>query len=148
MKDGRFWRRGAGEFIGYTITVTFLLYILILGLSAMILFRNIRLLTQSAQKAARECVTAHSLADAGKIAQMEADKALQGRTGVSDIRASVTPAAFSGNEWKKGSYIYVRVSAYIATMDPLTSGTRDCVVMIMVEHEEDEEEDPRLAEGG
>lgn len=148
MERCRFWKRGAGEFIGYTVTVTFLVYILILGLSAMILFHNIRLLEQCAQRAARECVTAHNLAGAQRIAQLEAEKVLQNHTGVSDIRTSVTMAPISGTEWKKGSYIYVAVSAYLSTMDPLTSGRRDCVVMIMVEHEEDDEEDQRLREGG
>lgn len=128
------WKTGAGELIGYTVSMVFLCYLLIIIIGFMILNTNYSALENVSSVIARDVVVCTSLEDARMLAQSEAERYLQQYDSISEVKAEVDYTAGSDNDWLKGNFVTVTISGYIRTCEPFTSGKRYSVATVMIEN--------------
>ncbi len=129
------WRKGAGTFIGYTIAAIGLTYFLILIIGFSILNNAYEGMEDAAFLIGRDVVTCESLEEAQEKAQDEA-KTLLGHYGClkkDSIIAYVEYAPGSEEKWMKGNFIKIYLEAKVKTNEPITSGTKSCSSMFMIE---------------
>lgn len=128
------WKKGAGELIGYTVSMVFLCYLLIIIIGFMILNTNYSALENVSSVIARDAVVCTSLEEARTLAQREAETYLEPYDSITHVKAEVEYAAGSNNEWLKGNFITVTISGYIRTCEPFTSGNRYSATTVMIEN--------------
>jgi len=131
------WQKGAGEFIGFSITVVFLIYLFILIVSFCIAQTASEEIENAVAVISRDIVTCESIKEAQEQAQKEAELFLGKANTIpsESIKAYVEYSPGSPQKWTKGSFVDVYISAKIKTNEPLTSRTKEVRAMVMVETE-------------
>lgn len=130
------WRRGGGEFVGYSISMVFLSYLFILIISFMILNSAMGTIENASALISRDIVSCSSLEDAQERAQKDAEAYLKqcGNIKSDSIKAEVGYAAGSDTDWQKGNFLEVTISGYVKTCEPFTSGVKISTATIMIEN--------------
>lgn len=130
------WKKGGGEYIGYSISMVLLSYLFILIISFMILNSAMGTIENASALISRDIVTCSSLDEAREKAQKEAEQYLSqcGNIQSDSIRADVGYAAGSDTEWEKGNFLEVTITGYVQTCEPFTSGNKVSSATIMIEN--------------
>lgn len=126
------FKRGAGEFIGFTITSIFLITLLILFVSFSTLENGLTALENCTDIVARDVVVVKDLSAARKQAQAQASEMLKAYKNCSNVKTKVTYAP-GCDTWEKGAFIRVSVSAKVKTYDPFTTSKHTYSTLVMVE---------------
>lgn len=128
-------RKGSGGMLEYVVSVIALCYMIILicGIMALQIARND--IEDAAGIISRDIVVCTSLEEAQETAQQEAQALLLDSyfVDVESVEASVYYAPGSAQEWAKGNYVYVSISAYVTSTEPVTSGTKYATSLAMIE---------------
>lgn len=129
------WKEGAGEFIGFTVSVVFLMSFLLLIFGMFMQYRAMGDLDSAVMTISHDIVSCESLEEAQDMAEEEMTWLL-GDTKympASRMQIRVGYASGSDQEWRKGNFITVSLSAYMNSYDPITKGTREVSAMAMIE---------------
>lgn len=132
------WRKGAGEFIAYAVTISLLCYLLIIIIGFVILSNATGNIENAVTEISRNVIVCDSLTDAQTMAQEQAVQYLGQFSNIdtNSIVAEVGYAAGADAEWKKGGFVEVTISAYVNTCEPFTSGTKSSSTLMMIENSE------------
>lgn len=126
--------KGSGEIIGYTVTSILLTIIFIFAINIFLYFYVESQIQSAADVIARRIVVCDSLEAARTKAQGTADEILVSKSiREGSVRVYVEYVPGSIQEWKKGSFIMIFISANIRTGLPFSSGNVDTSTMVMVE---------------
>lgn len=140
MKKAK-WEYGGGTFIGYAIAMTSFCTILVLLLGLFQIARTNSQLEHAADKISRDIVVCESLEEARTLAQEELEAYMEGfmiPVKEDHILAEVHYNPGSDEEWKKGNFINLLVTAEYESRVPFISGTRTVTAMVMIEKSEEE----------
>lgn len=138
------WEHGGGTFIGYAIAMTSFCTILVLLLGLFQITRTNTQLEHAADKISRDIVVCESLDEARALAQEELEAYMQGfmiPIKEDHLLAEVYYNPGSEEEWKKGNFINLLLTAEYDYHVPLISGTRTVTAMVMIEKSEEEGSD-------
>ena len=129
------WKKGSGEFIGFTISCVFLSLFLALIIGVTILNNTGEVMENAVSEIGREIVVCESLEEARSQAQSMAEQVLGPYDSIraETIEADVDYAPGSDTEWKKGNFIKVFLSAELVSSSPATSGVKEVSAMLMIE---------------
>lgn len=130
------WRKGEGEFLGGVISIIFLCYLLFIILGLFNFYNTSISMDNALTEISRDIVVCTSLDEARDTAREEAEDYLEkiGNIRKESISAEVDFAAGSiDEEWRKGNFIDITISAYINTSEPFTSQTKTATTTVMIE---------------
>lgn len=130
------WRKGTGEFIGFTIASIGLVTFLIMIISVSLLDHTSEMMENAVSEIGRQVVTCDSIEEAREDAQIIAEYVLEGNSTVVDgsVEADVEYSVGADAQWQKGNYITVYLSAELDNMFPSTSGTKEVSAILMIEN--------------
>lgn len=130
--------KGSGEFIGWTVAVTGLTSFVILLVGLFFLCRGVSQMENAVDTISRDIVVCDSLSDARTLAQEKAEKQMADFDSVikaGTVKAEVVYSPGSRQEWKKGNYVTVILSADMDCRVPVISGVRETSAMVMIERD-------------
>ena len=122
--------------MGFTVAVLFFMTFLIMIIGFYTQYRAIISLDNAVMIISQDIVTCEDLDEAREQALEEAYLIL-GDTKVipkNSITVDVNYSLGSEQEWKKGNFITVYLSADIKSFDPFTSGVKNTSAMVMIEN--------------
>lgn len=126
--------KGTGTFIGYVISITVLIGILIIVLSITILNMTYRRMDFALQTIGRDVVVCESYAEAERLMNEEINEKLKTNSVLKSIKGEITYLSPAETEWKKGVLIMITLTADVKTYSPFTSGTKKSYITVMIEN--------------
>lgn len=128
-------RNGAGEFISFSVSATFLLLLLLMSLSICGWYYSKERLETVSQQAARLALVAGSLEEAEKITTSFADEQLTDwRFVPGSAKCDVRYKNGSKTEWEKGAILEVEVSARLRGVPDIFPRERYASTTVMLEY--------------
>lgn len=130
------FRKGAATFLEFTITATFLTFIVLLIVSLYIKRQTIQKIDLYTDQIARDIVTCTSLEEAQEIAEKKKEEYFSkiSHIDISNIQVSVGYAIGSPEEWRRGNYITVIVYGKIKPTLSIGETKYSTRVLKMIEH--------------
>jgi len=128
-------RRGSGEFIGFSISIIFLLYLFLLVLSFTIYEISSQKIQNVSREVARDAIVCQSLEEARNVVNLEAKTYL----GPNKNSTKVNYSEDVEEKWVKGGLIDVEISATIKTYEPITTKRVHSITTIMIERTEEDD---------
>ena len=120
-------RRGSGEFIGFSISIIFLLYLFLLVLSFTIYEISSQKIQNVSREVARDGIVCQSLEEARNVVNIK------------KVRTKVNYSEDVEEKWVKGGLIDVEISATIKTYEPITTKRVHSITTIMIERTEEDD---------
>ena len=128
-------RRGSGEFIGFSISIIFLLYLFLLVLSFTIYEISSQKIQNVSREVARDAIVCQSLEEARNVVNLEAKTYLGPNKNIKKVNYSEDVE----EKWVKGGLIDVEISATIKTYEPITTKRVHSITTIMIERTEEDD---------
>ena len=126
------FKRGAGEFIGFTVTSIMLLSLLLLFITFANLMNSLTAIQSCSSSVARRLVVLNSITIARKQGKVQAKEMLASFKNIKNVKVKVKylPGC---DKWEKGSFIRVTVSGKVKTYDPFTTKRYSYSTVAMIE---------------
>lgn len=132
-------RKGSGEFIGFSISIVFLLYLFLLVFSFTIYEISSQRIQNVSREVARDAIVCESFEEAKNVVDLEAKTYLNQNKNIKRVRTKVNYSEDVEEKLVKGGLIDVEISATIKTYEPLTTRRVHSVTTIMIERTEEDD---------
>ena len=142
------WKKGAGEFIGFTIASIGLLSFLIMILGVSLLNNTSEIMENAVSEIGRQVVTCDSIEEARADAQTIAEYIFKDNHTITPgtVKTEIEFAPGSDQEWKKGNFINIYLSAELVSTTPATSGVKEVSALLMIENDGEDEDNTVIFE--
>ena len=134
IKRKSFWKRGAGELIGYAISMIILLYIFVMVISLTVVDLGYKKMDSALQLIGREIVILDDYDNARIYAEEKAEELLKDTDTLRGVTTNITYVSPAETTWDKGVYITLEIKCYVDAPNRLFSGTRSSYITLMIEN--------------